>query len=291
MIAVIYGDEPYKVDVMKRKYLNGIGDVLRFEGDFNEEIASACSTFSLFSEKRAVVLTIDTLKALDNKSFLTYLKSPCDETSLVIICRKVDTRLKIYKHLKEANVLVPCMKVKEMDVFLKVIKAELNKLGAEITDDALREFVERINYFELDDMNLLIALSYLRGCAACNKAITIETVKDCVPKHDLSDVFAIPALVEKKDMDGLLREVNLLKENDAIGALSFLLRELRLAYKLNFFNATEVGATNKAFKGISRGKLAKGIKVVTENIEAIKTGHFTSDAALKLTLAEVTKML
>ena len=78
IISIVYGDEPYGIDVKKRKIEEMITmpsmNLSFFAGDFNLDVLNACNTFPFMEDKRGVFLDIETLKALDNDYFKDYCK-------------------------------------------------------------------------------------------------------------------------------------------------------------------------------------------------------------------------
>lgn len=293
MIRILFGNEPYAIDARKNRLLQGIGDISIFDGEFDTEILAVCRAFSLLSDQKGVVLKADTLKALDNRAFEAYLKEENPGTVLLVIVKTVDARTKLYKHLQKEGLLLACNKVETEDAFRKVILYELKKRGAQITESGMREFEKRMNYFVSDEMNLLRAAGFLEQMTFVTNEITEEVVRAHTPSFEEANAFGIASLMEAGDASALLREINMLPSSDAIRIMSLILRELRIAYKLHFLKAQEIGirADNAVFRNHPRNVLAEGLKIVTDYIEAIKKGFYADMDALKMSVAEVMHLL
>lgn len=293
MIAVLLGDEPYAIDKYKRKLTLDITDVSHYEGDFSLEIVSVCRSFSLFSDRRAVILRIDTLKSLDNKAFAEYLDNPAEDTVLVIVCSKADKRAKMYKHLQKKGLIIECNKLDDPSKLEKVIFFELKKLEARITPAAMKEFVRRLNYFELKDMNLLQAVQYAQVLASVSKEITEDVVKAYIPSFGTADVFSLSNLIARGDSTALVKEISLLPDSDAIKVLSLILREIRIAYKLHYFGAADIGIRDDraVFKNRPVEQLAEALVTVNDAIEAIKQGRLTDGLALRQGCVKAMRLL
>lgn len=293
MIRILFGNEPYAIDARKKKLLQGIEDVTQFEGKFDAETLRSCRTFSLFSDKRGVILRADSLKALDNKTFEAYRKKESEGTVLVVIVKNADARTKIYKHLQKEGLLISCHKVEREEDFQKVILYELKREGAKITPKAMEELARRLNYFELEDMNLMRVVGYVKTLAMLSKEITEELVREHIPCFERADAFRIASLIEERNASGILHEINMLPKTDAIWVLSLVLREIRIALKLRYFNASEIGirVERAHFMKCQKDQLTKALQIVTDGIAGIKKGLFPDDFALKTTVAEVMQML
>ena len=151
MIKLLYGNEPFLIDCNKNKATDKViyKDLnLAFFNSFNQEVLRLALTHPFMEDQRVIVLNIDNLKELDNKDFLQYFDKPSKSTELIIICRKPDERLKIFKRLQENSIC--CNKVKTKKEFQDIILRLLNRYSARITEEAMIEFQNRINYFEIE---------------------------------------------------------------------------------------------------------------------------------------------
>lgn len=293
MIKILYGNEPYRLDFEREKALKPIENPAmnysHLQGEFSEDVLNACRVFPFFSDKRLVLLDVDSLKDLDTKAFKTYLSEPSGSTDLLVICRKVDCRLKIYKTLKDF--MVPCIKVTTEDEFNKVVLYEVKKNGARISSGALKELSERINYFNMEEVNLLMVKDFIESLSGISPEITKEMVERYVPCFEEANVFSLAKLINERDMDGLLRQLNMLGRDAAIQTLSLLLYNFRVALKENYFSLSEIGARPSVFSCYSVEKLNFAVRLITDQIAKIKSGYMPEETALKSTIGTLVASL
>ena len=125
MISITYGDEPYGIEVKKRKIKEMISipamNLSFFSGLFDFEVLDTCRTFPCLEEKRGVILEVDSLTCLDTYEFEEYCGNPLDSTELLIIVRNVDRRTTIYKSLEKKGFMAPCMRLQNVLDLKKVI--------------------------------------------------------------------------------------------------------------------------------------------------------------------------
>ena len=292
-IMVLYGPEDYTADFYREKALaeipEGVRDfaVSRSEvSSFGEESYSLAVALPMLSEKRAVFLTVPDFKGLDTDEFREYLENPSPSTILVIRVREEhpNRNRKIFKALSKKGYLKSCEKLKTEQDFMKVILHEVKRQGGSITPAALREFTDRVNYLGMDDMTLLMAVSYLNVVLmAGGGAVTPELVAEYVPRQQKADVWSYAKLLNAGDMKALYEQALLVQPKDTIGAASALLYDLRLSYKESVFGSYKAvgGYRQPAFSGTDRSTLVEMIRVVTEKIAAIKSGTLQSERLLQ----------
>ena len=293
MIHVIYGDEPYFLDLQKHKYLGGIVNpemnLSYLRGTFTPEVAGICRTYPFLSDKRGVFLDIDTMSALENKAFRGYMENAEKFCELVILCRDVNRNTKIYKDLDKAHLIIPCNKVSTQKDFDNVILSTIKKADGKITREALDEFGRRMCYFNLKDMTLLTAVGYMESLLCITKEITEDKVKEYIPEFELADIHTWTDLIEKaskRDEPGneLLRQVELSDEKQAIGTLSFLLYEFRISLKAAL-GCKEVRA--RRFSFLQPETLYGCVETITDAIRSIKQGKSTERVALKMGVSNI----
>lgn len=293
MIQILYGPERYKIDMLRAKALkevpeeNQAFDLNRFEGQFSDEVLSACLQPPLFSEKRVVVLDAPDFKAVDTKSFKDYIKAPAKHTDLLVICgKKPDLRTKAVKTYQKQGLFHPCEKCRNEAEFEKILLYEVNKAGAKITESGMKELTGRLSYFDIEDMNLFQAVSYLKQSIDCGEGIvTADAVKEVVPQFEKKDIFATATMLKQGDMDGLLKQARLIPSDEAIGAASALLRDFRLSYKRKYFSLQAIlgerAYHEPVFKDTDAAKLLTLMDIVTDEIRGIKEGYVQEDILLQ----------
>lgn len=282
-IQVLYGNEPYGIDVKRRKLVEGVDslNIRTFSGDFTPDVLSFCQQFPFLAVRKVVLLNCESLKSLDTKAFSLYLDSPVKTTDLLVIVKNVDKRVKIYKKLHDKGVIKACDKV-SMGDFQKTILYEAKKRGGKLSVDGLNAFSERINYENVEKMNLIKAVSYLQTCIELGKGeVTSSVVEKAIPFFQDGNAFSIAPCIMSGDISAYRNEISLLQADSAIGAASAILRELRIAYKSKYFSFGELSVRKPSvFNELSKDKLLAMISLVTNEIAGVKVGTVATDDLL-----------
>lgn len=291
MISIAYGDEPYGIEVKKKKIKDMISipamNLSFFSGIFDFEVLDACRTFPCFEEKRGVIMEVDSLSYLDTYEFEEYCENPLDSTELLIVVKNVDRRTSIYKSMEMKGLMAPCMRLKNMLDLKKVIAYELKKRNANIKLDAADLFIKKMNYFENEDVDLLQVVGYLDSCACISNVITTEIVNQVCPSFEGANVFLLTSLINAGNAEELYRQISLIPTKDSIGVLSLILKDFRVAYKLKYFSAEAVSTKRTAFSTYSKDLLAECIQIITSIIAGIKNGNCTEDQSLPMACARL----
>lgn len=282
MIYIVYGDEPYFIDKAKNEIRNGIDpiDYAIFDG-FTRDVSEHLTQVAFLSDKKAATVNIGSLKELDNDAFRRILTYPDCSFNLLVIANEVDKRTKFAKELSKRKLLVECDKVREEKTLKAVLSKELSNIGMDMEDDAMDEFVKRLNYFDNGSINLLQAINYLKCLSEVSesKKIKKEEVDMYIPSHEIGDVKLLLELIQKKDTAELMNQLNLLSSKEAIGDMSLLLYNYRVALKGKYTNLKSVGGYTKVFK-LGKEQLVKAVDILNDNISSIKRG-IPGDIAIK----------
>lgn len=287
MVKVLYGNEPYVIMKRKDKVVNVLQNkqmnFQKFEGKFDIDVYNACIQFPFLEDKKVVLLEVESLSALDNHIFMDYLNAPVDTTDLLIIAKNVDKRVKIYKKLSSLDIIVPCNKL-DTDTLKKAILCELQKKGGSIQELALAELLSRLNYENEESVNMLSIVGYLDNMLAVDKGITLEMVKEYIPKYEEANVFGLTKLLSAESSAELLRELEMVDPDESIKTLSLLLRDFRIAYKLKYFDKKDIAdkAVFSQFSDYSTDFLVESMQTITDTISDVKVGKTTNQQALKL---------
>lgn len=287
-IQILFGNEPYVIMKRKNKVINALSNkqmnLQRFEGKFDQDVYNSCMIYPFMEDRRVVMLDVESLSALDNKLFLDYVDAPALSTELVVICKNVDKRVKLYKKLNSLSLLVPCNKL-DPDTLKKAIQCELSHKGGNIQEVAYAEFIKRLNYENEEKVNMLSVVGYLDNMLAVDKAITLDMVTTYVPKFEEANVFGLSKLLLKEKSAELLKEVDMVDPDESIKTLSLLLRDFRIAYKLKYFEksalAEKAGSMFTSYAEYSTEILVECMQIITETISDIKSGKTTNQIALK----------
>lgn len=283
-IELLYGNEPYCVSYHKAQAIKKLAmpelDSATFS-EFSEDVTNFCSSVSMFGGQKLCILQVEELKSLDTKEFREFMnETSCD---VLIIPEKVDGRMKQGKFFKSLP-LHACDKVSENGL-KKMIK---NFLGEEvkIEDDAMNELVKRLHYLDREDVNLFTVRSVCSILGAYTNSITIENVKNLVDNYEEDNAFVLIDCVLNKNISAIRHQENLLNRQgkSSIGALSAMLREYRIAYKLVYLNKSlnDIGVKFSKLKGLSPKNILRGMEILTGVIEGIKTGRYDDNTALTL---------
>jgi len=112
MVKVIYGTEPYAVDkVVKEKEQEISSMNISFCEGLSKDVLTLCKTYPFLDTCRLVVVTVDTL----TDEIKEYLDIP-EFTTLFILPEKVSPQTKIFKELKNANILEEKNKLTENQI-------------------------------------------------------------------------------------------------------------------------------------------------------------------------------
>jgi len=183
-VVLFYGKEQYLVKLstkaIVKKYVND--ECMAF--DFLEidpetatlpHIVESCETFSMFSEKRVVVLLNFTLMSsgknkniqeADEKKFTEYIKNVPDTCILIITAEDVDKRKKLYKEIVSCGNVYDFTSLDESN--LKVfIEKRFNLAGKKIKASVLSELIRQSGYFHKEsDYTLYNLLNEVKKIAA-----------------------------------------------------------------------------------------------------------------------------
>ena len=238
-------------------------------------------------ERRAVILEIDSLGALDTPSFWGYCDSPSEYTDLLIVARNVDKRTNIYKTLEKKGLMNPCMKLKSESDLKKVIAYELKKRSAQIKLDAVDLFIKKMNYFDNEDINLLNVVGYLDACTCVSSIITVDIVERVCPSFEEANVFALTSLIREHNAQELYKQVTIITGKDAIRVLSLLLKDFRVAYKLKYFGSEEISTKRTMFASYPKELLCNCMNIIVSIISGIKNGYYSEDQSLLTACAKI----
>ena len=147
-LYLILGEEDYlrdhAVGLIKSAVLGGDdGGLSEFNldvlyGDENDasEILTRAGEAPAFAARRLVLVKAgEKISARDGEALLSYLKAPCETTTLVFITAKLDGRTKFAMALKERAVLVECGPLPEPQL-LGWIHAQAGRLGIRVNEQA-----------------------------------------------------------------------------------------------------------------------------------------------------------
>lgn len=293
-IHVLYGKEPYLIDYNKAKYVDMISVPeinLGYFEEWSDNVIRFLMTYPILDQVRVAIVTCKSFKSLgDGDSFEKYLKSPSPMGELVIIIKDVDKRCSLYKRLnKMPNVLVECDKLVDARKLQHFLVSEIKKRGGEMSQNAYTLFLRRENYIDRDDINLYNLLSDIDRLIAYDRIITEDTVRLLVKENLTENIFGIAKMIQNKDTVSLRNQAFMLSGN-AIGTLSALLREYRIAWKNKFFDSQLIGTKYIALSSLEESVLREGMNIIISSIDGIKNGSLPEKNALFFTFMKLVSL-
>lgn len=271
-VIFIGGDEPYLVDAKRKAFIGQMQmpelNLLCAE-ELDKAVVDHLNTYPVIDERRVAVVSLDSLTDADNDSLKECMEDGCG--LLLVIFKSYDGRNSFYKDLKKEGLILLCNKQEAAPSLPSFICKRAANMEITFPKDALQEFLQRMNYTENDSINIYTVIGYMESMAALSPVITIDIVRAVVPEYQSEKIFGIVDMILAKDLAGLKIQASLLKK-DAIGTLSALLREYRIAYKACYFSLKDIGVTYTRLKGVPKEDLVQGIELISCQIAVIKTG-------------------
>lgn len=291
-IHVLYGDEPYLFDMAKKQFSARISfpelNLASFSSWGNDVIAFLQAYPQLSDDVRVAFCHVADLKVLNTNSFVDYLKEPIDTSILVVFVDSLDKRAKLYKTLQADHLLFECGKVTDASLLSKILLNEIKKCGGRITEAAYTLFLTKENYGNegVAEISILNLISDIKRLVAYSSDITEETVSLLIEDNFSAKVFSIGKMILDEDRKGLRIQSQLLSDN-AIGTLSALLREYRIAWKMKYYPAKSIGVKYSIFSAMSKQELSQGMDLIMSSIDGIKNGSVPEKYVLPYTFEEL----
>lgn len=241
-VHLIGGDEPYLVDCQRISLVGRLEapemNYMEFD-TLEEDVFTFLSTFPFMDTRKVAYVTVQDVAECDVPSFHSLLDECPDYATLVVRFRNYDGRKNFFKQMKKCHCLSLYDKDQAIPGLPAFVEKRATKLGAVFAPGALDEFLRRENYIERDDINLYNILEDLKNLVSLEKNISVENVVSLISENNKDNVFAIASLIRNCDIVGLRKQASLLRGME-IPTLSALLREYRLAYKAQYYSASEI---------------------------------------------------
>lgn len=244
MIYIFYGVEPFVAERQIHSIVSKVQfpdfDLLRTENVFNEDVYQFLIQYPLMGNARVALLSLDELISLDgNKYFEKYLAHPSKISDLIIKCKKVDERNSIYKKLSkdERVTFHKCEKLSGKMLQSSILR-HIKQCGAEITKDAYELFLHKVNYAEMEDINMYHLINELNKLINYDEHITVDSVNKVVRENLKENIFSLTTMLFNGNLNGCYRQIEVLLSNkqSSIGILALVQREFRIAYKAAALN-------------------------------------------------------
>lgn len=295
MIQILHGEETYcidkKIDKAKAK-ITELPDVniTVFDDKYTvAEVINAVSASPLLSEKRLVVLRLQSMKSADDVKRIA--DSVPESTDFVLAVPALDKRTAFYKAYKEC--VLPCEKCDEETV-IKFIGQKSSENGIRATRDGAMELVRRTAYLEQKGVSLYAVETAIKQLALLKKDITVEDVA-VIPETSSGNKYELARLLCMGNTEELFNQAHHLLENgeNEIGLLALLARVFRLAWTDKVHGRRSCGAPYYQYEvaaDYSKEVLGAVQGVFNDAIRQIKSGH-TSRLVFELALSRAILIL
>lgn len=224
----IYGNEPYSVDILKKKYLNSDELNVRVTNDLSDDDRFFLQSKTFFDEKKRLLMFIvdepKKLKAID--------ESWADENLVIIFYGKTSECFDFSE--KECVKSVCCDKYSTEQIFNLVS----HSIVAE--PEVVNYFIKVINY-KSEDVCLYSVLSELDKLKVF-KSVTKELIDATLNVMTAEDnVFALGAMICKGQRLEVMKSIELFSSKKEMAYIGALQRYFRVGWKKNYFSDKSVG--------------------------------------------------
>ena len=279
-------------DMEERRLSDAINDASTIPFMSEKKIVIIRNAFFLSTEKpkKAIDHNIDALKR--------YLDNPVEETILIIAApyMKLDDRKAITKEIKKVAEIVPCIPLKEQDSSAW-IRRQLGKNNTTIDNDALREFMSRVeNNTEVLVSETTKLLNYSEGM----DNIDLSTIQQVITKNVEDNVYEITNMILDKKQGRALEIYNdlVMHSEDPLRILGILVNKYREILHVKFLvqqgkDKTDVARYYNASSGrayymmknaqsVKINTVKKHLKKLEEIDYQIKSGQIDKRIGLEL---------
>ena len=308
-VYLLYGEETY----LKKQYKKKLQDaVVSSEDTINlncyegknisvKEVIDQAETMPFFSDKRLLVLENSGFFKNAVPEMAEYLGQMPETTVIMFVEEEVDKRNKLFKVVKNKGRVVNFERQKA-DTLFRWILGILKREGKNITRSTMELFLEKTG----DDMeNISMELEKLLCYTMDREVITSEDVETICTTQTVNKVFAmVDAIAEKQQKKALDLYYDLLTLKEAPMRILFLIsrqfhilllvKELRnqgyngstLAEKASVPPFTVKNYVRQAGY-FTMDQLRRGITLMVETEEAVKTGKLSDTLAVELIIVQM----
>jgi DNA polymerase-3 subunit delta len=199
-------------------------DAMEGKGTSANQILNAARTLPMMGKRRLVLVRDADAAGADTLTGLVpYLDAPSPETVLVLVCGKIDGRMKFFAAAKKKGFVRELTVPRQLGGF---ITDEARRAGARIDGEAVRRLEEVVGR---DISRLAGAIEQLALYAGEGQSISVDDVDALVADTSQRTVFQLNDAVGQGDRLGALRAVGKLFEQreSAVGVVIMLARHVR----------------------------------------------------------------
>ena len=323
-ILVLTGEDVGQFEWLKKDILKKIGydpsDLNYSYFDMKEasyaEVELDLVSLPFFADEKIVILDhlldLTTAKKRnltdeDLKQFENYLENPSESTRLVIFAEgKLDSKRRLVKLLKRDAQIIEATTPKEQDL-KRYIFSHAQELGLHFVGDSLDQLLLKSGYdFGELQKNLALLQAYKE-----DGQITLEDIKEVVPKSLQDNIFDLTQMILKRRIDqarNLVKDLRLQGE-DEIKLIAILLGQFRMFSQVKIFseegqsesqivaslselsgrkvNPYQVKFALRDSRRLSLSFLKQAMTTFIETDYAIKSGTYEKDYLFDLALLKV----
>ena len=323
-ILVLTGEDVGQFEWLKKDILKKIGydpsDLNYSYFDMKEasyaEVELDLVSLPFFADKKIVILDhlldLTTTKKRyltdeELKQFESYLENPSESTRLVIIAEgKLDSKRRLVKLLKRDAQIIEATTPKEQDL-KRYFSGQAQELGLHFVGDSLDQLLLKSGYdFGELQKNLALLQAYKE-----DGQITLEDIKEVVPKSLQDNIFDLTQMILKRQIDqarNLVKDLRLQGE-DEIKLIAILLGQFRMFSQVKIFseegqsesqivaslsdlsgrkvNPYQVKFALRDSRRLSLSFLKQAMTTFIETDYAIKSGTYEKDYLFDLALLKV----
>lgn len=180
--------------------------------DLNEnslsDILDEASMMSLFSNTKIILGdNLDVSKITENDSdYLTkYISNINPNSYIILIAKKIDARLKIYKIFKDNFSIIDTAKIDDFEKLIEYIKEIVKEKKYKMGDNTIRYFLERIGN---DINNIKIELEKLFAYKIEEKEITINDIELLIPENIENIIYEFTNAFLDDDIEKTIKMYN-----------------------------------------------------------------------------------
>lgn len=323
-ILVLTGEDIGQFEWLKKDILKKIGydpsDLNYSYFDMKEasyaEVELDLVSLPFFADEKIVILDhlldLTTAKKRnltdeDLKQFENYLENPSESTRLVIFAEgKLDSKRRLVKLLKRDAQIIEATTPKEQDL-KRYFSGQAQELGLHFVGDSLDQLLLKSGYdFGELQKNLALLQAYKE-----DGQITLEDIKEVVPKSLQDNIFDLTQMILKRQIDqarNLVKDLRLQGE-DEIKLIAILLGQFRMFSQVKIFseegqsesqivpslsdlsgrkvNPYQVKFALRDSRRLSLSFLKQAMTTFIETDYAIKSGTYEKDYLFDLALLKV----
>ena len=323
-ILVLTGEDVGQFEWLKKDILKKIGydpsDLNYSYFDMKEasyaEVELDLVSLPFFADEKIVILDhlldLTTAKKRhltdeDLKQFENYLENPSESTRLVIFAEgKLDSKRRLVKLLKRDAQIIEATTPKEQDLKC-YFASQAQELGIQFVGDSLDQLLLKSGYdFGELQKNLALLQAYKE-----DGQITLQDIKEVVPKSLQDNIFDLTQMILKRQIDqarNLVKDLRLQGE-DEIKLIAILLGQFRMFSQVKIFseegqsesqivanlsdlsgrkvNPYQVKFALRDSRRLSLSFLKQAMMTFIEADYAIKSGTYEKDYLFDLALLKV----